>query len=91
MPTDDDKIIFTSGRLPKRPKGTDCKSVVKRLRRFESFTAHSCRNFSGTTGMFPAARFALIAQLVEHTLGKGEVTSSNLVEGSVAEQRSMSI
>jgi hypothetical protein len=36
--------------------------------------------------MFPAARFALIAQSVEHTLGKGEVTSSNLVEGSVAEK-----
>jgi hypothetical protein len=31
-----------------------------------------------------AARNALIAQLAEHTLGKGEVTGSNLVEGSVA-------
>ena len=28
------------GQLPKWPKGTDCKSVVRRLRRFESFTAH---------------------------------------------------
>ena len=32
--------------------------------------------------------FALIAQLVEHTLGKGEVTSSSLVEGSIAEKHS---
>jgi hypothetical protein len=38
-----------------------------------------------TTGMFPAARQAHIAQSVEHTLGKGEVTSPNLVVGSVAE------
>ena len=36
--------------------------------------------------MFPAARQAHIAQSVEHTLGKGEVTSSNLVVGSVAEK-----
>jgi hypothetical protein len=67
------------GRLPKWPKGTDCKSVVRRLRRFESFTAHypgSCRDSTIS---------AHIAQSVEHTLGKGEVTSSNLVVGSVAE------
>ena len=74
------------GRLPKWPKGTDCKSVVRRLRRFESFTAHLCQIISGTTTeAFSAARSALIAQLVEHTLGKGEVTGSSPVEGSVAE------
>ena len=28
------------GRLPKWPKGADCKSAGGRLRRFESFTAH---------------------------------------------------
>ena len=28
------------GQLPKRPNGTDCKSVGLRLRRFESSTAH---------------------------------------------------
>src|SRR5512133_856009 len=67
------------GQLPKWPKGTDCKSVVRRLRRFESFTAHSPKQF-GT------ARIAHIAQSVEHTLGKGEVTGPNPVVGSVAEK-----
>ena len=41
---------------------------------------------SGTTETFSAARFAHIAQSVEHTLGKGEVTGSNPVVGSVAEK-----
>src|SRR5512141_1395607 len=68
-----------SGQLPKWPKGTDCKSVVRRLRRFESFTAHYPEQF-GT------ARIAHIAQSVEHTLGKGEVTGPNPVVGSVAEK-----
>lgn len=30
----------SSGRIPKRPKGTDCKSVGSCLRRFESCSAH---------------------------------------------------
>ena len=38
-----------------------------------------------STEAFSAARSALIAQLVEHTLGKGEVTGSSPVEGLVAE------
>ena len=38
-----------------------------------------------------SARNALIAQLAEHTLGKGEVTGSNLVEGSVAAQAFLKI
>ncbi len=38
-----------------------------------------------TRGVLGAARLAHIAQPVEHTLGKGEVTSSSLVVGSVAE------
>ena len=68
-----------SGRLPKWPKGTDCKSVVRRLRRFESFTAHYPIHWDST-------KRAHIAQSVEHTLGKGEVTGSNPVVGSVAEK-----
>ena len=28
------------GQIPKWPKGADCKSAGRRLRRFESFTAH---------------------------------------------------
>ena len=72
------------GQLPKWPKGTDCKSVVRRLRRFESFTAHSTNTILVPPKNGEVARNALIAQLAEHTLGKGEVTGSNLVEGSVA-------
>src|SRR5512141_442513 len=73
-----------SGQLPKWPKGTDCKSVVRRLRRFESFTAHLCQ-IPGTTSQRVCwqARLALIAQSAEHTLGKGEVMGSNLIEGSI--------
>src|SRR4030065_407213 len=58
-----------NGRLPKWPTGTDCKSVGRSLRRFESFTAH-----------FLA--IALIAQSVEHVLGKNGVMGSNPIEGS---------
>ena len=36
-------------------------------------------------GHIPAAHIAYIAQSVEHTLGKGEVTGPNPVVGSVAE------
>jgi hypothetical protein len=68
------------GRLPKWPKGTDCKSVVRRLRRFESFTAHYPARMRDST------KRAHIAQSVEHTLGKGEVTGPNPVVGSVAEK-----
>jgi hypothetical protein len=39
----------------------------------------------------PAARNALIAQLAEHALGKGEVMGSNPIEGSVAESELCSI
>src|SRR6476661_7274125 len=73
------------GQLPKWPKGTDCKSVVRRLRRFESFTAHSCRRIRYSPEPFGIAGTAHIAQSVEHTLGKGEVTGPNPVVGSVAE------
>ena len=57
------------GGVPKRPTGADCKSAGLRLRRFESFPHHRrpvvrCGGHAG------------VAQLVEHTLGKGEVTGS---------------
>ena len=48
--------------------GADCKSAGERLRRFESYTRHQTR---------------LRSSGVEHPLGKGKVTSSNLVEGSI--------
>ena len=52
-------------------KPTDCKSVPPcEVRRFESFPVHQLR-FS-----------AVVAQLVERVLGKDEVTSSILVNGS---------
>jgi hypothetical protein len=34
--------------------------------------------------LFVQSCFALVAQLVEHTLGKGEVSSSNLLKSSIA-------
>jgi polynucleotide 5'-kinase involved in rRNA processing len=50
---------------------TDCKSVAPcELRRFESFPVHQKRIS------------AVVAQLVERVLGKDEVTSSILVNGS---------
>jgi hypothetical protein len=33
--------------------------------------------------LFVQSCFALVAQLVEHTLGKGEVSSSNLLKSSI--------
>ena len=68
-----------NGRLPKWPTGTDCKSVGKSLRRFESFTAHSLA--SRHVGTYT---YALIAQTVEHVLGKNGVMGSNPIEGSIA-------
>src|SRR5262249_20270835 len=51
-------------------KPTDCKSVPPcEVRRFESFPVHQ-------------TILAVVAQLVERVLGKDEVTSSILVNGS---------
>ena len=53
-------------------KPTDCKSVPPcEVRRFESFPVHQKRIS------------AVVAQLVERVLGKDEVTSSILVNGSI--------
>ncbi len=38
--SDPDILIILHGQVPKRPKGTDCKSVALALRRFESYPAH---------------------------------------------------
>ena len=54
------------GSVSRAAKGADCKSAGNSLRRFESCSAHC---------------FAHVAQLVEHTLGKGEVTGSIPVMG----------
>ena len=114
------------GEVPEWTKGTDCKSVAVRLRRFESSPPHvpvakDCDAVSGqrgnsSVGRAPAfqaggrgfeSRFplddevrlttrsgrdertmngrvqALVAQLVEHILGKDEVTGSIPVKGSM--------
>lgn len=44
------------GEIPKRPTGADCKSVVLRLRRFESCSPHklSERNSIGRVSAFQA-------------------------------------
>ena len=74
-------------------KAADCKSVDVSLRRFESFFPHEFCGCSsaGRASAFQAEGrgfesrlplFAYIAQVVEHFLGKEEVTSSSLVVGS---------
>jgi hypothetical protein len=53
----------------------DCKSAAPcELRRFESSPVHHCFAVD--------LNFAVVAQLVERVLGKDEVTSSILVNGS---------
>ena len=71
-------------------KGEDCKFSGISLHRFESCSAHLINlklkmknwefdfSFSILSFQFITAH---VAQLVEHTLGKGEVTSSILVAG----------
>jgi hypothetical protein len=41
-------VLIFPGGVPEWPKGTDCKSVVGRLRRFESSSLHhnNCRRSS---------------------------------------------
>ena len=84
------------GWLPEWTNGADCKSAGARLRWFESITTHFtqwlCGNSSvdralafqaGGRGFEP--RFPLsccYSSVVEHFLGKEEVTSSNLVNSS---------
>ena len=58
------------GQVGEWLKPTDCKSVPPcEVRRFESFPVHQ-------------RVLAVVAQLVERVLGKDEVTSSILVNGS---------
>ena len=64
---------------------TDCKSVAPcELRRFESSPVHQkFRTLNDRAARYVAARRrAVVAQLVERVLGKDEVTSSILVNGS---------
>ncbi len=90
------KII---GRFPERSNGADCKSVVFRLRWFESITSHTQNCFCGNSSVdralaFQAGgrgfepRFPLYEQccnssVVEHFLGKEEVLSSTLSYSSL--------
>ena len=67
-----------SGRVAERLMATDCKSVAPcELRRFESSPVHQIRRARGAI-----VERAVVAQLVERVLGKDEVTSSILVNGS---------
>jgi hypothetical protein len=62
----------TPGQVGEWLKPTDCKSVPPcEVRRFESFPVHQFNS-----------RQAVVAQLVEHFLGKEEVTGSIPVNGS---------
>ena len=81
-----------NGQLPKWPKGADCKSAVN--------------DFVGSNPSLPTSLFlaedlskkgvrqerqALIAQLVEHALGKGEVMGSSPIEGSFCRKNTTKI
>ena len=73
------------GRLPKWPKGTDCKSVGTGLRWFESNTVHVWQR-----GLSVGSA-ALIAQLAERILGKNEVMGSNPIEGFLPKLTSLKL
>src|SRR5581483_8547634 len=69
------------GQVGEWLKPTDCKSVPPcEVRRFESFPVHHSR--SRTADSAYSRNQAVVAQLVERVLGKDEVTSSILVNGS---------
>ncbi len=61
-------FFIECGEIPERPNGADCKSVVFRLRRFESCSPHE--------------RNAGVTQLVECQPSKLNVASSSLVARS---------
>ena len=65
------------GEIPKWPTGADCKSVVLRLRRFESCSPHPIftEPSPGPTG---PGKQAGVAQLVEHQPSKLRVEGSSL-------------
>lgn len=60
------------GQFPERPNGTDCKSVVGRLRGFESLTAHRLLVLS----------ICPCGAEVAHSLGKTGVMGSIPITGS---------
>ena len=82
-----------SGGVPEWPKGSDCKSDAKAslvriqpppplIARGHRIVAITSAFQADDAGSIPAARSNLfcnahVAQLVEHTLGKGEVGGSN--------------
>ena len=65
-------LCGADGEVPKWPNGADCKSVGASLRWFES-----------TPLQIISLWRAHVAQLVEHILGKDEVTGSIPVVGSI--------
>ena len=84
-----------SGGVPEWPKGTDCKSVVIRLRRFKSSPLHQTRAMTegapfrrcdmavgDSATVRGLRRWAGIAQRLEHQPSKLRVASSNLVSRS---------
>jgi hypothetical protein len=71
------------GSYPSGQRGLTVNQLDTLLRRFESFTAHwSFDHRSPAKGGDASERQALIAQLVEHVLGKNGVMGSNPIEGS---------
>ena len=81
----DSKEVKCIGQVGERLKPTDCKSVRPcGVRRFESFPVHQFCALDRKAGekAFLSRVRAVVAQLVEHFLGKEEVTGSIPVNGS---------
>ena len=87
--------MMQCGGVPEWPKGADCKSATKvsvvrihlppPIRGYGIVVITSAFQ-AEEAGSIPATRSsAHVAQLVEHTLGKGEVGSSNLLMSSNTE------
>ncbi len=73
---------------PSGQRGLTVNQLGDALRRFESFTVH--RSFDRRVWESCQAlekRQALIAQMVEHALGKGGVMGSNPIEGSYCRKK----
>ncbi len=84
------------GGIPERPKGADCKSVVFRLRWFESSFLHQNgriaqlgehlpykQEVTGSIPVVPTIFFAGIAQLVEQLTCNQQVVGSSPITSSI--------
>lgn len=76
------------GQVPKWPNGTDCKSVVSRLRRFESFPAHQfCQQNILGSKTVPSPSLRLFFELAVRDEGQRHLTINEQGRFSLATKR----